>query len=97
MTIKEVFKKAIEGGLDAEEIFNEDDEIKALANPELFYLDPLFWQSLGRAGVVSPDWKNYKDGTMKLATGRTLWQQTWVDFVDHLAEGGTPESFFNQL
>lgn len=50
MTIKKVFEKAIEGGfVEARGIFKLDGSINPLANYELFWLNPKFWQGLGKA------------------------------------------------
>ena len=56
-----------------------------------FLLDPLFWQSLGKAmGWTGKAF--YEDG-MTLKT----WKREWHRFIDKLADGGTAEQFFEEL
>lgn len=67
------------------------------------FLDPLFWQALGNA----ERWSNYavckEDG--KTQCGCTLhhyayskeWLYHWHSFIDTLAQGGTPDEFFEKI
>lgn len=55
--------------------------------------DHLFWQSLGKAmgwriGYYGSDFE-----TIEMSPYLVQWHR----FIDHLAEGGTPESFFESL
>ncbi|HVB33734.1 MAG TPA: hypothetical protein VNJ52_05090 [Patescibacteria group bacterium] len=82
MTIEQAIKKAIEGGwkdkwdLDPENRHGSD-----------VFLDPSFWQSLGKAlGWGEND-----------TAHRNEWISRWHDFIDHLAEGKSAESFFETL
>lgn len=54
-------------------------------------LDPLFWKSLGK----SLGWKEGEYMNDTLWKGE--WHERWVSFIDHLAEGGTPDDFFKSL
>lgn len=60
-----------------------------------FFLDHLFWQSLGKA----MGWR----GTTYIQMGTKInetcndWKYYWMLFVDHLAAGKDPESFFEEL
>lgn len=71
-------------------------------------LDPLFWQSLGKA----LGWKDYEtcrygcqwdfDGEgcshdLPPTVRSPFWRWNWHRFIDHLAEGKEVEEFFNQL
>lgn len=47
-----------------------------------FFLDPEFWRALGR----TLGWHHER-----------VWQEQWQHFIDHLAQGKTPESFFATL
>jgi len=70
--------------------------------PKIF-LDPLFWQCLGKALGWSdlPFWR-YGETCKKC--GENLggiryvqWQYIWHSFIDHLAEGGNIDGFFKNL
>lgn len=50
------------------------------------FLDPLFWQSLGKAM-----------GWIYLSDTPEHWKKEWHRFIDHLAEGKDAESFFESL
>ena len=84
MTIEQAKQKAIDGGF---EIHNS----VVGWNIPLPLFDPLFWQALGKA----MGW----NGVNYLAPEMTTWQ--WRDylhdFIDHIADGGTIESYFEQL
>ena len=55
-----------------------------------FFLDPLFWQSLGRGmGWVT---RENIDGGPEI--GIEEWKLHWHRFIDALAEGETAEEFF---
>lgn len=112
MTIQQAIKKAVDGGyenpivdnwlIDAESgdvLENQDNDL--VAN---LFLDTLFWQSLGKA-------MGWSEGSELIrekfhvprvgAVGRMVrypeWKWQWIHFIEHLAEGGTPESFFKDL
>ncbi len=64
-------------------------------------LDPLFWQALGKAeGWEKKTVKGQPCG-IKDCTGEHLkgtdWKEQWHRFIDHLAEGKTADSFFENL
>ena len=68
----------------------------------VFLLDPLFWQSLGKA----MGWeKQYEEdaqdctgeGCSHETWGEEKWILEWHRFIDHLAEGKDIESFFETL
>ena len=56
------------------------------------FLEPLFWQSLGKAMGWGSGKEFYEDGL----TQKT-WVREWHRLIDHLAEGGAAESFFEGL
>ena len=100
MTIQQAIEKAIEGGYKGNKEF-------LLKLPEYaksqIWLDPLFWQSLGKA----MGWCEYAvcihDGKMNCfeknhwAGYMGEWKWHWHRFIDHLAEGKDAESFFETL
>ena len=110
MTIQETIEKAWEAGY-----ANDWSDLAKLGlsqyktNPQIYasvFLDPSFWQSLGR--VMGWDIDDYrflfgKDHRV-LATRFSgmaytvdTWQYHWHRFIDHLAEGKSAESFFGSL
>ena len=110
MTIQETIEKAINGGWKLPPVhpFGEIQFIRSDTRPkssfhlhsDSLFLDPLFWQSLGKA----MGW--YVKGQGKLGLNRLHpdgryhtdeWLFKWHRFIDHLAEGKDPESFFKQL
>jgi hypothetical protein len=79
-----------------------DNASSFLVAVEETFLDPAFWQALGRA--LGHD-EATEHGTLRLSapTGSALakkigWgEYTMVRFVDHLATGKTPASFFTSF
>lgn len=61
---------------------------------EELFLNPLFWQALC---------KNFNDNYQcpicgdEYNVGIQSWKYHWHRFIDHLASGGDPESFFKEL
>lgn len=104
MTIQQAIEKAVEGGYHRGQIgtspiveINCDFAITETKGERNHYglawvwLDPLFWQSLGKAmGWTGKAF--YEDG-MTLKT----WKREWHRFIDKLADGGTAEQFFEEL
>ena len=108
MTIEEVLKKATEGGYHrhGSEGMNSDSEgansacaawtrkdttSTCLVTLEETFLDPLFWRALGLALV----WHEGVD--KKCLIYEQWWRQPWHYFIDHLADGNTPATFFARL
>lgn len=74
------------------------------------FIDPLFWQSLGKAlgwgkpeieyGYIAPNghtsWKGEKEFNQPVWFTRR-WQNEWHCFIDHLTDGKDPDKFFEQL
>lgn len=89
MRISEAIKKAMNAGW--------RDNGKVNGTYAKILLDPLFWQALGHAiGKDNPD--NFMDGesTLKALSGK-WWLEDWHKFIDSLAEGKTPDSYFKSL
>lgn len=53
-----------------------------------FFLDPLFWQALGKARK----WDKIETNPKNVS-----WLEWWHRFIDHLAGGKDAESFFETL
>lgn len=97
MTIQQAIEKAIEGGWNERLIFEKNGHLCDSS----FLLDPLFWQSLGKAMwwdklTVERDGRTFKAGKYGLLP-EFVWQGEWHRFIDHLAEGKDQESFFENL
>ena len=108
MTIAEVLKKAIEGGYHKHDVDGMDIDYKRANNDfsawtrkdndstcvvgvKEPWLDPHFWRALG----LALRW--YEGVETKCLVYNQWWKQPWHRFIDHLAEGNTPEAFFAHL
>ena len=89
MTIEQVIQKAIEGGYERTKR-NYTRELGRFHVCEIV-LDPLFWQALGK----SMGWNGVNHLAPEMPTWR--WREYLHDFLDHIADGGTIESYFEQL
>ncbi len=119
MTIQQIIKKAIDAGYELKMINlyvvgagTDVNKIKEMADnfdtplADIF-LDPLFWESLGKALGWKLDNCDMKFGAEKSIHcshchfGPTKncneWLYQWHSFIDHLANGGTVEEFFKQF
>ena len=101
MTIQQTIQKAIEGGYKGggREFLTAD--IESWRNQVLVFLDPLFWQALGKILGWEKQFGNYSEKETKrlLEKGALIprWLYQWHRFIDHLAEGKSVESFFREL
>ena len=101
MKIPETIKKAIEGGYD-----NQNARYIALGlesqthcNYSDIFLDPNFWQSLGKAmewGEVCINCHNSASSCCEEKYNQD-WKYFWHNFIDALASGKTAEGFFKEL
>jgi hypothetical protein len=82
--MKEAIQKAIEEGY----VDEYGESVNKLPYGAIL-LSPNFWQALGKGC----GWKEYWAGN----SGITTWLENWHRFIDHLAQGGTPDEFFNEL
>jgi hypothetical protein len=87
MTTEDALHAAIAGGWDFKRA-----EVGGLLTGRVAFIDPLFWQSLGNVLF----W-GHLDHESMIATGRAMWHQMWLIFIDHLAAGKTANDFFQQL
>jgi len=105
MTIQEAINKAVEGGyhLNGADGRDTDDasansECSAwtrndtdstwVAGVKAALLDPHFWRALG----LALGWHERVE--TKCLIYEQWWRQPWHRFIDHLADGHTPEAFF---
>jgi hypothetical protein len=93
MTIEEAYEKAKE--------YDYDGRLYAPAFHSE-WLDPSFWQYLAKAlGWEEVGYRPHlkrENGVIYVGiTEYEMWKAEWHRFIDHLADGGTPESFFESL
>ncbi len=93
MTIEQAIKRAKDAGYDVRTIILDlDPSIRDFRyDTNRILLDPAFWESLGKA----MEWGIEPSGS--IWQGQPKWRIRWHRFIDHLAEGGTPETFFKDL
>ncbi len=61
-------------------------------------LDPLFWQALGKAEGWTTDGKTSRFSSMTFGEfEKRHWKTHWHSLIDHLAQGGDIDTFFNNL
>ena len=97
MTIREAIEKAIEGGWDkTRALFNPNN---ASYSMEKVYLDPEFWQALGKSIGWRLDKTQFSEGRQGHTRTYLMsgWQYRWHNFIDHLSDGGTIEEYFDKL
>jgi hypothetical protein len=90
MTIQEALTKASKGGYQPAFKHHEPGLRTVIVGSHGFstiqvnaiFLDPDFWRALGR----TLGWQHER-----------VWRGQWQCFIDHLAQGNTPESFFATL
>lgn len=91
--IEQAIREAVEKGGYMPPTAVDSDEIPAAIryfakSPYRVFLDPTFWQALGKArgwGAEAWGW------------GGETWVMEWHRFIDALAEGKDAESFFKNL
>jgi hypothetical protein len=104
--MERAIKYAIEGGYDAWNspnvtVHEESDNHSAVSwlsigNFDVLkfevLLDPLFWQALGKQ-------QGWSDEPYQYTNEHNIygWHVKWLMFIDHRANGGDVDSFFNNL
>ena len=126
MTIKNILKKAVEGGWVPHLLLKEKDKFEYVewvsddGMSAAFYIwqsgkypwtgvmrcaeifcDPSFWQSLGKAlGWDKNDELTQsllkKAGGNEMSVGQYVWCRKWHLFIDHIASGRSPATFFEK-
>ncbi len=102
MTIEQTIQKAFDGGYDGKHIprIGSDPRFDRTMMRGRFaqvVLRPEFWKSFGKA----MDWEEnifcVTETSHMLIPKEDEWLTHWHELIDHLAEGGTIESFFETL
>jgi len=79
----------------------KDNESSFIIPVEETFLDPDFWQALGRGLGWDQAVRTVhavENGRSTIVTrARQHWLSHWHRFIDHLAAGKTPEAFFESL
>jgi len=95
MTIEQAIHKATGNGW--------NPKIIGIGETPVFYFftnDPSFWQSLGKVLGWEVEWNGQYLVTRDNPQERWMvagWIQHWHRFVDHLAQNGSIESFFEEI
>lgn len=95
MTPTRAIQLAIEGGWNDEECqaplgtHNRASKF----NYDKAFLDPLFWQSLGK----SLGWEVYCQECHKKHEDKYEWKKQWHSFIDNLADNKSIEDYFKSL
>lgn len=101
MTIQQVIEKAIEGGYNTP--FKSEFDMNSYPIQCQYLIDSLFWQALGKSMEWDEEFggkaKQDDDGVYRLHNEdiKSEWLYRWHQLIDHLADGGTIESYFEQL
>ena len=108
MTIQEAIKKAVDGGYHLNGADGRDTDEAGVhracsawtrnatdstwvAGVKEALLDPHFWRALG----LALGWHERVE--TKCLIYQQWWRQPWHRFIDHLADGYTPEAFFARV
>lgn len=117
MTIEKTIQKAIEGGwqtINCSNCLNPwighkqtrigNRYCQRLPDMDRAMLDPLFWQSLGKAmgwEEISSKEDHYNEAMERWekinVVNGLAWKGQWHSFIDHLADNKPIEEFFNQF
>lgn len=67
-----------------------------------YFLDPVWWQCLGKslgwpANMCTTCGEPNKENCCECCNWISGWQFFWHRFIDHLADGKSPNDFFTQL
>ena len=96
--MQNLFKLAQENGwVDNREVCTGDGVCTDVN--EKAYLDPLFFQALGKAMGWEKVIKTHvtDSGNKLVPVFIPSWHYQWLRFIDHLAEGKQVDDFFNDL
>ena len=94
MTIQKAIELAVKGGLNLDDFPPIDLKHLCIEDTAPLFMSRFFWQAVGK----SLGWKEgmgiYREpGHFEL----TEWWSQWHNFIDHLAEGGKAEEWFEKL
>jgi hypothetical protein len=108
MTLQEAMNKAVEGGyhlhgsdrMDTDDAganregsawIRTEDAPTCVVGVQEPLLDPHFWRALG----LALGW--HEGVATQCLIYEQWWRQPWHRFIDHLADGHTPEAFFERM
>jgi hypothetical protein len=95
--MRRVIELAIEGGYRGRSVYQHPVTDRWCFNEDYRYSevreDPLFWQALGKSLGWTDRHPKY-DGTRQVTHE---WNYHWHCFIEHCAEGKSPDEFFNSL
>lgn len=89
--MKEALKLAVEEGFRTTDY--QEDYILKWRMYEIVTFDPLFWKAVGK----ELGWTSVNTACNKCGIPFNGWKGHWHKFIEHLSEGGTPDSFFTNL
>ena len=93
--IKLAIKRGYRGNFIYQNPKNDQWYWKEECSEQLALLDPEFWKCLGKNQGWDKGYYHFGDNTCDIEM--SSWQAQWHSFIDHLAEGKSPEDFFNSL
>lgn len=95
--MEKAIQKAIEGGYVTGFRYDKLADMDGIMRAgEILFLDPLFWQALGKSlgwNKRVTEYYSFTDGKIN----NDVWRIEWHRFIDHLAEGKSINDFFNSL
>ena len=92
--INEAIKKAIEAGYDNQNA--RYYQLPGFDDPKPVFLDPDFWECLGKSLGWSMDAHN-TDGHLCIKCDANGWKRHWHQFIDHLTKRKEPAEFFKNI
>lgn len=104
--MEKAIKIAIESGYEIKGLEIHEGELFAFRKMESFtdltnklVLDPLFWQALGKGLGWDKEPSTLVRNSRLHPKGfpMTQWENEWIMFIMHLAEGGDINSYFEKL
>lgn len=90
MKVGEAIQKAKDNG------YFWDSECEFVCN-ESHLMNPDFWEALGKGMKLKNAYDLSKDSPDFKGSYHLEWLKNWHRFIDHLAEGKSIESFFEEL
>ena len=94
--VKKAIKASIKGGYEILGLY--DSEHPCIEDTAMIFLDPLFWQCfIGKDKITEVSHGNWDEMNTMTYENVPTWRHHWHNFIDHLADGGTAESFFDTI
>lgn len=81
---------------------NGDPKVNGWYYSKETFLDPLFWQALGKSlgwanGGLERKWFHQSGEVLSYQDKLPKWRWIWSRFIDHLAEGKDADDYFKEL